>query len=78
MSKEERKILILTNGLTEQADEGFLNVANQLIKRIKKMNPDVYIASYERKSDLADRYFVLNKLFFNAASISLSTSSLLI
>lgn len=70
MSKEERKILILTNGLTEQADEGFLNVANQLIKRIKKMNPNVYIASYERKSDLADRYFVLNKLFLNPGFLS--------
>lgn len=58
-------MLILTNGLTECADEGFLKVANSLVKRIKKSESDVRVISYERKSELTDLYLDLNKLLLN-------------
>ena len=58
-------MLILSNGLTESADEGFLNVATNLVKRIKRVSPDTVVVSYDRKSQLADRYIELNKLLLN-------------
>ena len=64
-------MLILTNGLTEKADEGFLNVANNLVKRIKKSCPNTTVVSYERSSHLTDRYIKLNKLLLNKELISL-------
>ena len=72
-------MLILSNGLTDMADEGYLKVANSLVKRIKKAKPDTYVVSYERKSDLTDCYLNLNKLLINKKLISLikSNSSLL-
>jgi len=64
-------MLILSNGLTEVVDEGFLKVANSLVKRIKKLRPDVEIVSYERQSSLSDHYIELNKLLINKKLISL-------
>lgn len=64
-------MLILSNGLTEVVDEGFLKVANSLVKRIKKSRPDVEIVSYERQSSLSDHYIELNKLLINKKLISL-------
>lgn len=64
-------MIILSNGLTEVVDEGFLKVANSLVKRIKKLRPDVEIVSYERRSSLSDHYIELNKLLINKKLISL-------
>lgn len=58
-------MLILSNGLCETADEGFLNVANSLVKRIKKADATATVISYERKSSLTDRFLTLNKLLLS-------------
>ncbi len=64
-------MLILTNGLTDIADEGFLKVANSLAKRIKaKYTEKVFTVTYQRKSDLSDLHLELNKLFLNKKLIS--------
>lgn len=64
-------MLILSNGLTEVVDEGFLKVANSLVKRIKKADPTVTVVSYERKSSITDYYLSLNKLLLNRELILL-------
>lgn len=64
-------MIILSNGLTDKADEGFLNVANNLVKRIKKAKPEALVVSYERSSVLTDKYLRLNKLLLNSELISL-------
>lgn len=58
-------MLILSNCLTETADEGCLKVANSLVKRIKAAAPDVTVVSYERRSSLTERYLKLNKFLLN-------------
>ena len=58
-------MLILTNGLTDVADEGFLKVANSLIRRLKKSGQNIEIVSYERKSDITDSFIEPNKLMLN-------------
>lgn len=58
-------LLILSNGLTKTADEGFLKVANSLVKRLKQANPDITVVSYERQSELTDYSFKLNKFLLN-------------
>lgn len=55
-------MLIFTNCLTDVADEGCVNVANSLIKRIKAASPETAIVSYERRSALTDIYVNSNKL----------------
>lgn len=55
-------MLILSNGLTKVADEGFLKVANSLVERIKRTAPDTTVVSYERHSPLTDIYVNVNKL----------------
>lgn len=62
-------MLILTNCLTDTADEGCLNVVNSLVKRIKRADPSVSVISYERKSELTDTYLQLNKLLLNGPLI---------
>ena len=64
-------MVILTNGLTDVVDEGFLKVANSLIKRIKSDKNDAYIVTYERKSELSDRHIAANKLLINKELISI-------
>lgn len=59
-------MLILTNGLTDVVDEGFLKVANSLVKRIKsKAEKSTHIITYDRKSNLSDRHIEVNKLLLN-------------
>ena len=58
-------MIILTNGLTEVADEGFLKVANNLVKQIKSKKDGVFVISYERTSPLADEYLSFNKLLIS-------------
>ena len=35
-------MMILTNGLTDVVDEGFLKVANSLVKRLKKAHQEIF------------------------------------
>lgn len=64
-------MMILTNGLTDVADEGFLKVANSLVKRIKAANSNIEVVSYERKSPLTDKYIEVNKFLINSKLLSL-------
>ncbi len=58
-------MLILTNCLVKNADEGCVNVAYNLIKRIKSAVSDVKVVSYERTSELTDVEMKLNKLMLS-------------
>lgn len=58
-------MLILTNCLTEVADEGCLKVVNSLVKRMKIARPDAKVISYERQSELTDVFLELNKLLLS-------------
>lgn len=60
-------MLILSNCLTERADEGCLKVANNLIKRLRKQLDGVTVASYGRRSPEADVHLKLNKLLLNCS-----------
>lgn len=65
-------MLILTNGLTNVVDEGFLKVANSLIKRIKNHNPqNVFVVTYERKSEFSDRHIKANKFLLSKELVSI-------
>lgn len=58
-------MIILTNCLTETADEGALKVANSLVRRIREQSPDVKVISYERQTRCSDIHLSLNKLMLN-------------
>lgn len=64
-------MLILTNCLIKNADEGCVNVAYNLIKRIKATVSDVKVVSYERTSELTDVQMELNKLMLSIPLIKL-------
>ncbi len=64
-------MLIITNCLTDTADEGCLKTANSIIKRIKAARPDTAVASYVRKTEMTDYFLSLNKLFLNRKLFSL-------
>ncbi len=55
-------MLILTNCLIKNADEGSVNVAYNLIKRIKSVASNVKVVSYDRTSELTDICVKTNKL----------------
>lgn len=62
-------MLILTNCLTDTADEGCLKVVNSLVKRIKQADRRVTVVSYERRSELTDVFLKLNKFLLNGQLI---------
>lgn len=62
-------MIVLTNGLTETADEGFLKVATSIIKRLK--NDKVKIVSYDRTTSLADEHLNLNKFLISKRLVSI-------
>lgn len=64
-------MIIITNGLTNTADEGYLKVASSLIKCLKTAKKDCYLISYDRKTSLSDCHLELNKFFFNKELIRL-------
>ncbi len=66
-----RKMLILSNGLTDNADEGFLKVASSLVKRLKNASDDALIVSYDREPSFSDVHLSLNKLLLNGKLFSL-------
>lgn len=58
-------MIILTNCLTDKADEGCLKVANSLIKRIKIKAPETMIVSYGESPCPGDLHLRTNKLLLN-------------
>lgn len=68
-------MLILSNCLTEIADEGCLKVANSLVKRIIKESPDTTVVSYERKPKFETTHLSLNKLLISKELYSLIRKS---
>ena len=64
-------MLILTNCLIKNADEGCVNVAYNLIKRIKTAVSNVKVISYERTSELTDVQMELNMLMLSIPLIKL-------
>ena len=64
-------MVILTNCLTEKADEGCLKVASSLTKRIKAQCPETMVLTYGRETDESDQHLRLNKLFLNGKLFSI-------
>lgn len=58
-------MIVISDCLTGKIDEGCLKVANSLTKRLKKVNPDTTIISYDRHPDFSDVHLSLNKIFLN-------------
>lgn len=58
-------MLILTNSLSDTPDEGALNVATNLVGRIREMDPTVKIITYDRDNSLSGQHLKLNKLLLN-------------
>ena len=64
-------MIILSNCLTETADEGCVKVACSLTKRILRRRPDTTVVTYERKPAHTDAHLTLNKLLLNRSLWSL-------
>lgn len=64
-------MVILTNCLRDIVDEGGLKVASSLIKRIKKEKTETLVVSYDKKSELSDIHFKINKLMLSPQLICL-------
>lgn len=58
-------MLILSNCLSQTPDEGCLNVANSLIKRIKALQPEVTVVSYGDDPAQGDVHLRLNKFLLS-------------
>lgn len=58
-------MLIISNALSSKIDEGCLKVANSLVSRIKKKEPDTVIVSYGDKPSIPTIHMKLNKLLLN-------------
>lgn len=58
-------MIVLSNCLTQTADEGCLKVAVSLVKRLKQKYPDTTVVGYERESTLCDVFLPLNKWMLN-------------
>lgn len=68
-------MIILTNCLTEVADEGGLKVANSLARRIKAADPSVTVVSCGSGAAGSDQHFPANKLLLNAGLVRFLHSS---
>lgn len=68
-------MIILTDCLSEQADEGCLNIANSLIKRIKQRFPATQVISYGHRFAEIGEYMRLNRLFLNRKLLLLIRNS---
>lgn len=64
-------MIILSNGLTRTADEGALNIASSLIRRIKRLRPDTTVITYERQAPESDLHLNLNKFLLNGQLLRL-------
>ena len=64
-------MIILSNSLTRTADEGALNIATSLIRRIRKADPETTVVTYERQAPESDLHLNLNKFLLNGDLIRL-------
>jgi glycosyltransferase involved in cell wall biosynthesis len=64
-------MIILTNCLTDKADEGCLKVANSLIKRIRNQKPETLLVTYGDSPKQGDLHVKTNKLMLNPKLLSL-------
>lgn len=64
-------MIVLSNGLTRVADEGALNIASSLIRRIKRAQPDTTVITYERQAEESDLHLPINKFLLNGKLIRL-------
>lgn len=65
-------MLILSNSLTQTADEGSLKLASSLVKRIKAKHPqDTCVVSFEREFSQSDVHLELNKFHISFRLLSL-------
>lgn len=64
-------MLVLSNSLTQNADEGSLKLATSIVRRLKRENKDTYIVSYERDFSESDVYLQLNKFHISRELISI-------
>lgn len=69
--KGGEKMIILSDCLSEIADEGCVKVAASLVKRIKLQDPCVTVISYDRKPQYSDVHLKLNKFFINSSLLSM-------
>lgn len=60
-------MIVLSNSLTDSADEGGLKLATSLVKRLE----NAYIVTYDRKSELSDEHLEINKFMLNRRLISI-------
>ncbi len=64
--------MILSNSLTQTADEGSLKLASSLVKRIQGEYPEsTYVVSFEREYHKSDVHLKLNKFHISTRLISL-------
>ena len=60
-------VIILSDCLTETADEGALKVASSLARRLRQCDDHTLVITYDRKPAWSDMHLPLNKLFLNRA-----------
>ncbi len=58
-------MLILSNCLTETSDEVCVKVFCSLIKMMKRADPNHFVISYERTSEISDRHLHCNRFLLN-------------
>ncbi len=58
-------MIILSDCLTETADEGALKVASSLARRLRQLDDHTLVVTYDRKPAWSDMHLTLNKLFLN-------------
>ncbi len=64
-------MIILSNCLTETADEGCLKLASSLIKRIKRKQQDSTLITYDRESAISDIHLNINKFMVSRELFSI-------
>lgn len=64
-------MIILSNCLTETADEGCLKLASSLIKRIKRKQQGSTLITYDRESDISDIHLNINKFMVSGELFSI-------
>lgn len=64
-------MIVLSDCLTNDADEGCIKVAASLTQRLKNKDPGITVITYRRRSSLSDLHLRLNPLFLNPKLLSL-------
>lgn len=60
-------VIILSDCLTETADEGALKVASSLARRLRQCDDHTLVVTYDRQPAWTDMHLSLNRLFLNRA-----------